>query len=271
MTEQTFTSVMHFLDVLYKLWPIACSVFVFCLVVWRTRSFFFLFHQIFNLLGLEGKYNNAEDQKATDDYLDLNKFNLKTGFRLQSVKAKTELHTWMQTHKLELIELRNAGWYFKANSLSFDLPGKLRLCSVRVVFILLGTFFVLTAKLVENPDRALLKVTATDTWFWVGGNEAVSVRYDFPDWLRGEAWKLQQGDCRYEEDERPLRNSWDKDVMCHLVLGFREQYITDAIASQQRMGGVLGLLGIAFFALLGIFSYWQSKAVQIHNELRLDS
>jgi len=105
LTDEKYTSLMHLLDILSKAWPIACGFFVVVAVYSRTRSFFFIFHQILKWLGLEGKYTNAQDQTFADDYLDLNKFNLKTGFRLDTVGAKSRLHIWMLEHQLEFTEL----------------------------------------------------------------------------------------------------------------------------------------------------------------------
>lgn len=203
MTDQTFTSVMHILDVLYKLWPIACGMLVIGAVFWRTRSFFFLFHQILKWLGLEGKYTNTDDLKVADEYRDLNKFNLKTGFRLKSVKAKTQLHAWLKENDLEFAEVRHAGWYFKANKLIFEIPSRMQIWVSRTLFLALGCVFVATGSILQNPNQALLTVKATDTWFWVGNNEATSLRFDLPGILRGNAWKIQQHDCRYGDDSWP--------------------------------------------------------------------
>jgi hypothetical protein len=265
MTDQTFTSFMHVLDVLYKLWPIACGLLVIGVVFWRTRSFFFLFHQILKWLGLEGKYTNADDQKVADEYLDLNKFNLKTGFRLESVKAKNRLHEWLKENDLEFAEVRHAGWYFKANKLMFEIPSKVQTWVSRILLLALGCSFVATGSFLQNPTQALLTVTATDTWFWVGSNEATSVRFNFPSLLRGDAWKIQPHDCRYEDDAKPLENSWDKDVMCRLVLGFNEGYIAEAIETQKTSGLALGVLGFIWLGLIALFAFWQHSAVKLHR------
>lgn len=254
---------MHILDVLYKLWPIACGLLVIGVVFWRTRSFFFLFHQILKWLGLEGKYTNTDDQTVADQYLDLNKFNLKTGFRLESVKAKTRLHEWLKTHDLEFAEVRHAGWYFKANKLIFEIPSKVQIWVSRTLLLALGCAFVATGSLLQNPNQALLTVTATDTWFWVGGNEATSVRFELPSLLRGDAWRIQQHDCRYTDEAKPLDNSWDKYVICRLVLGFNEAYIADTIKTQKTSGLVLGIFGFICFGLLALFTFWQHSAVKL--------
>lgn len=267
MTDQTFTSVMHILDVLYKLWPIACGMLVIGAVFWRTRSFFFLFHQILKWLGLEGKYTNTDDQKVADEYLDLNKFNLKTGFRLESVKAKTQLHGWLKENDLEFAEVRHAGRYFKANKLIFEIPSRMQIWVSRALFLTLGCVFVATGSILQNPNQALLTVTATDTWFWVGNNEATSLRFDLPGILRGDAWKIQQHDCRYGDDSEPVRSDWDKDVMCRLVLGFNDSYIADAIETQKTSGLALGFIGFLSFGLLAIFTFWQLTAVKLQRRI----
>lgn len=263
MTEQNFTTVMHLLDVLYKLWPIACGAIVVGAVWWRTRSLFFIFHQILKWLGLEGKYANADDQKVADEYLDLNKFNLKTGFHLKSVKAKSALHRWMQDHELEFAVLRRAGWYFKANHLKFETPDKWETYFKRTLFATLGAAFIAAGQIIQWSDSALLRVNATGTWFWVGDNEAYSLRFDFPDWLRGDPWRLQQGDCRYVGDPAPVTDIWDKDVMCRLVLGLNESFIAQALESQRNSAWVLTLFGAGCFAIIGISAFWLKRAREL--------
>jgi hypothetical protein len=82
-------------------------------------------------LGVDNKFSDKEDQRAWDLYEGLNKFNLKTGFRLQSVRSKRNLHDWMRLHNFEISELREAGRYFRANSLSFDIPNRSRRFGIR--------------------------------------------------------------------------------------------------------------------------------------------
>ncbi|OSR68746.1 hypothetical protein BV326_03740 [Pseudomonas syringae pv. actinidiae] len=270
MTDQTFTSVMHILDVLYKLWPILCGLGVVGIVFWRTRSFFFLFHQILKWLGLEGKYSNPDDQKVADDYLDLNKFNLKTGFRLQSVKAKARLHVWLNENDLEYAEVRHAGWYFRANKLTFEIPSNVQIWVSRTLLVALGCVFVAMASVLQNPNQALLKVTATDTWFWVGNNEATSLRFELPSILRGHAWKIQQHDCRYGDDAKPSDNAWDKDVICRLVVGLNEDYIADAIRTQKATGLVLGIMGFLSLGFLALSVFWVVTATNLRKRITDD-
>lgn len=267
LTEQTFASVMQYLDMLYKLWPLVVGASVVGIVWWRTRSLFFIFHQILKWLGLEGKYTNADDQKLADDYLDLNKFNLKTGFHLRSVKAKTALHGWMREHDLEFAVLRRAGWFFKANELKIDTPKKWQTILSFVLIILLGLAFFAGGQFVQGDGYALLKVNATGTWFWVGDNEAYSVRFDFPEWLRGDHWRLQQGDCRYVDDPAPVLKIWDKDVICRLVLGMNDGFISDAIASQTRAGWILKFFGAVSFLIMGFLALWLGRARQLQAML----
>lgn len=264
LTEQTFTLVMHFLDVLYKLWPIVVGVAVVAIVWYRTRSLFFLFHQILKWLGLEGKYTNAEDQEFADVYLDLNKFNLKTGFHLKSAKAKTALHVWAREHDLEFADLKRAGWFFKANQLKFDTPNIWQASTRFVLMAALALAFLTGSQFVDGDDYVLLKVKATDTWFWVGNNEAYSPRFNFPDWVRGEPWRLQQGDCRYVEDSIPMHDIWDKDVICRLLLGLNDGFISDATASQEKAAWVLRVFGAGclVFLIFDIFWLAGAKALQ---------
>lgn len=267
MSEQTFTTVMQLLDVLYKLWPIVCGAVVVGVVWWRTRSLFLLFHQILKWLGLEGRYTNTDDQKVADDYLDLNKFNLKTGFHLRSVRAKAALHAWMREHDLEFSVLRRAGWYFKANQLKFEIPDKWQTYISRVLIGTLGVAFIAGGQIVQRSDSALLRVKATGTWFWVGNNEAYSFRFDFPDWLRGDPWRLQQGDCRYGEDPTPVSDIWDKNVICRLVLGLNEGFIAEAIESQTNSAWILSLFGAWCFGMIGISACWLLRAKELQAAL----
>jgi len=258
---------MHVLDVLYKLWPIACGVLVVGAVWWRTRSLFFMVHQLLKWLGLEGKYTNADDQKVADDYLDLNKFNLKTGFHLRSVKAKVKLHGWMREHNLEFAELRRAGWYFKANQLSFDIPGLWRICLVRGAYISMGILLLTVGQFVDKTDFALLRINATGTWFWAGNNQAYSPTFDLPHILRGDTWRLQQADCRYADDPSVSLDIWDKDAICNLVLGLNDEFIAESIDSQIKTARILKIGSCACFVLLGIFAFWLERAKELHAQL----
>jgi len=197
----------------------------------------------------------------------LNKFNLKTGFRLKSVKAKTQLHGWLNENDLEFAEVRHAGWYFKANKLIFEIPSRLQIWVSRALFLALGCVFIATGSILQNPNQALLTVTATDTWFWVGNNEATSLRFDLPGILRGNAWQIQQHDCRYGDDPVPLDSSWDKDVICRLVLGFNDSYIADAIETQKTSGLALVFMGSLSFVLVAVFTFWQLTAVKLQRRI----
>ncbi len=106
------------------------------------------------------------------------------------------------------------------------------------------------SQFILNSNYALLKVTATGTWFWVGDNEATSLRFDYPSPLRGDPWRIQQGDCRYTDDASPLKSTWDKSVICHLVLGFHDSFIKEAAESQQQTSVILIIAGgISIFCL----------------------
>ncbi|ROM34338.1 hypothetical protein BK648_26835 [Pseudomonas poae] len=267
LTEQTFTAVMHVLDVLYKLWPIACGIFVVGAVWWRTRSLFFIVHQLLKWLGLEGKYTNADDQKVADDYLDLNKFNLKTGFHLRSVKAKVKLHDWMREHNLEFAELRRAGGYFNANQLSFDIPGLWRLCLVRGAYVVMGILLLAIGQFVDKDDFALLRINFTGTWFWAGNNEAHSPTFDLPHMLRGKTWHLQQAECRYTDDPKIAIDMWDKDAICNLVLGLNDEFIAESINSQIKTAQILKIGSCVCFFLLGFFAFRLERARELHARL----
>ncbi|QKZ04046.1 DUF6216 family protein [Pseudomonas eucalypticola] len=269
MNDQTFTSLMHWLDILYKLWPIACGIAVIAIVWSRTRSPFFVFHQALKWLGLEGKYTCEDDQKVADDYLDLNKFNLKTGFQLRSVKAKRNLHQWMREHELEFPELRRAGRLFKANDLTFDVPGSLRRRLTQLTYVAFAGCFMTSGLFVANSDYALLKINATGTWFWAGKNEAYSVRFEFPEPFRGDAWRMQQGDCRYTNHPQPNLDIWESDVICQLVVGFGNDFVSDAISSQLKMAVALELLGLLMLGLLVRFMFWVRSAGELQAQLHL--
>lgn len=256
---------MHLLDVLYKLWPIFCGVVAVAVVWWRTRSLFFIVHQILKWLGLEGKYTNTDDQKVADEYLDLNKFNLKTGFHLQSGKAKSKLHNWMRTYDLEFAELRRAGGYFKANKLRFEIPDRWEVLVTRTLYVILAVAFIVGGQFVQKSDYALLKVNATGTWFWVGNHEAYSLRFDLPVWLRGEPWHLQQGDCLYIDAPHPVRDIWDKDVICRLVLGFNDGFIAEAIDSQTNSAWILRVFGAGLFIFVAMSWYRLLRAKEMQT------
>lgn len=265
--EKSITSAMLVLDFLYKLWPAFLAVFVVALIYWRTRSFFFLFYRIFKLLGLEGDYANKDDERATKEYLDLNKFNLKTGLRLNTVKAKSRLHEWMAQHDLELAELRHAGWIFNANKLVFEIPSLLKLwfwslflVGVAVVFIFLAAFF-------SDPSHALLRINATGTLFWVGNDEAFSTRYNLPGPLQGERWKLDRYSCKYVNEPYPFNDTWDKNVICGLILGLHDRFVSESIDSQRNAGIFLLVFGLILILCVAVYAYWYNSSVALQSQL----
>lgn len=258
---------MHVLDVLYRLWPIVCGAFVIGVVWWRTRSFFFMVHQLLKWLGLEGKYTNADDQKVADDYLDLNKFNLKTGFHLRSVKAKAQLHGWMRKHNVEFAELRRAGWYFKANQLSFDIPSLWRVCLVRGAWFAMGVLLLAVGQFVDRSDFALLRINATGTWFWVGNNEAYSSTVGLHPVLQGNTWRLQQADCIQIHAPEISLDIGEKDAICKFVLGLNDEFIAESIDSQIKDALILKIGSGASFVILGILLFWLQEATKLQIQL----
>lgn len=247
-----------------KVWPIVCGLLVIGVAYYRTRSCFFIFHQLLKILALEGRYSNPDDQRVADEYLDLNKFNLKTGFRLDSVKAKTRLHAWMIHNDIEYAELKRARWYFDANKLTFKLLGvKRRLISAGCPLLLAGALFA-TAQSIHSEDHALFRVDETGTWFWAGNNEAFSSRYNAWNIFRGKPWIIHQHHCRYIEGASPVEDIWDKDVICDFVLGFSDKEIGQAILQQNSAARVIAFLGLAPLILF-IFLVNQQRAAVALN------
>lgn len=270
IVEQMVTSAMPFLDFLHKVWPIISAVLIAVVIYSRTKSLYFLFYRVFSLLGLEGKYSNPDDQKASDELLDLNRFNLKTGLRLESVRAKSNLHEWMRSNDVELSELRLAGSYFKANELRFDINQSLAMRTARVIAPIVGLLFLVCAQLLITPDKALLKVTATGTWFWAGQHyEANSFSYDAWELFRDKEWKIKPYHCKYVDGAGPAGSSWDKNVICTVVLGFYGDYVAETIRSQKNLGGVLAILGFIILVFWALRTKWQNHAVKLNKRLSI--
>lgn len=266
--EKSITSAMLVLDFLYKLWPAFLAIFVVALIYWRTRSFSFLFYRIFKLLGLEGDYSNKDDERSTKEYLDLNKFNLKTGLRLKTVKAKGRLHEWMSHHDVELAELRHAGWIFKANKLVFEIPSVLKLWICSALVVCTAVIFIFLAAFFSDSSHSLLRVNATGTLFWVGNNEAFSLRYNLPGPVQGDRWKIDQYSCRYKDEPYPFEDSWDKNVICGLVLGLHDKFVSESIDSQRNAGVFLFVVGLILFLGVAIYAYWYNSSVALRLQMQ---
>jgi hypothetical protein len=262
-----YTSLMQSLDFLYKIWPIFAAIAVICFVYWRTGSMVFVFHRVFQLLGVDNKFSDKEDQRAWDLYEGLNKFNLKTGFRLQSVRSKRNLHDWMRLHNFEISEQRESGRYFRANSLSFDIPNRSRRFGIRSLFFTLIFIFAFVATELNSINCALLQVRATGTWFWVGGGEAFNFQSKLPGALKDDVWKIDQEYCRYPQPEHLSIDSWDEVVVCSLVLGFQEDYIRETVASQKRLATGLLIFVMALMIRLVFLVRAELKARELNGKL----
>jgi hypothetical protein len=258
---------MQSIDFLYKIWPIFAGVAIICFVYLRTGSLLFVFYRIFQLLGVDNKFSDKDDQRAWDLYEGLNKFNLKTGFGLKSVRSKRNLHDWMRLHSFEIAELREAGSYFKANSLSFDIPDRSRRFVARGAFLLVIFASISIASGFSNVNYALLQVKATGTWFWVGEVEAVSFQGVLPDTLKGDTWKIDQEGCRYSKIQKVSIDSWDEGVVCSLILGLQQDYISETVDSQKRLAAGLLLFAMALIIKLGFLIKAEQKAKALNGKL----
>lgn len=261
MDDTKLTSFIHILDIIYKAIPIFIGVAILVFVYVRTGSIFLIFHKILQLIGLDGKYSDPVDQKMADEYLDLNKFNFKTGLRLKTVKAKKKLHIWMRQNDIEYAELLKLKPWLNANDLRLEIPTAkfsvlIKLLVAIAIFILMG----LGSSLL-NTKEALFQVKATETWFWINENVATSFGYDLIPSFSSSQWKMNETHCKYDDSNYPVGNSWDKSTICQLVLGMHDDAIDKARASQHKTGLTFLVMGSGWlvFLIISMSSFKERK------------
>jgi hypothetical protein len=195
-------------------------------VLIRTRSFFFVLYRIQSLVGGAQAFHDERVQRHWKSFEDMHRLNLWFGLNLRSSRAMHQLFAWLDRHNISVGEISRSVPYFDTNTLQFTFPKKWHLkldltwrsVSASVVFLVACVF--------GASDYALLYVKKTHTAFWVGSGQAYSAGYPISSrFAEGGGWHVRDDYCLFTDTSEPLQEDWDKQVICHLVLGNRDDYI----------------------------------------------
>lgn len=89
-------------------------------------------------------------------------------------------------------------------------------------------------------DYALFYVKKTNTPFWVNAGHAYSIGYPLTSHFAGShSWHLAREYCLFTNSAAPLGNALDKAVICHLIVGERDDYVQDTIQNQYYLSAFL--------------------------------
>lgn len=242
------------LDLLVKVAELAGVAFVLWLAWWRTGSFHYLVHRLFQALGATKAFHSETAQRHWNDYEDLHQHNLWHGLRLSTSRDLKRFLAWLDTHDISIEEASRARWFFNANTQKFSQPSApIKLAaSFSILAVVLICWFYGGA--LQTSTHALIKVKASGTWFWVNNDEA----YGFWGRIGYETWHLNNTTCLFADEPPEGLTGWDQDVICHLVLGNEPQYIDQAISSQQTVSYVA--LGVGTLLLAWLYALISSAA-----------
>jgi hypothetical protein len=230
-------------DFFERFGPLMGFVLLIGFVLFRTRSLFFVFYRIQSLIGGAQAFHDERVQRHWKSFEDMHRLNLWFGLNLTSSRAMHQLFAWLDRHNVSVGEIARSLPYFNPNTLQFTFPKRWvvkldlswRAVVASVVFLIAGVF--------GATDYALLYVKKTHTLFWVGSGHAYSADYPISSLFEnGGSWHIRDDYCLFTDAPDPLHEEWDKQVICHLVLGNRDDYIQEAMQSQKWSSAVFFVL-----------------------------
>jgi hypothetical protein len=228
------------LDLLAKIVEWGGGVLVFLVVWWRTNSFHYLVHRIFQGLGATKTFHSEDAQRHWNEYEDLQQHNLWHGLGLRTSREMKSFLAWLDKNNVSIEEASRAKWCLNANTLELKIPGFWKnLCTVLFFFMVICMSFSLAGTLL-NEDNAFIKVKKSGTWFWVNSNEA----HNFGPQSKIDSWKLDNASCLFDENPPSALTEWDMHVICQLVLGNEPKFIEDAIHAQKTISYASCALGL---------------------------
>lgn len=230
------------LDLLVKCVEWGGGALVPFVIWWRTNSFHYLIHRIFQGLGATKAFHSETAQRHWNDYEDLQQHNLWHGLRLSTSGNLKKFLSWLDSNDLSIGEICRAKWFFNANKLIFHLPSLRRRLAIGLILIVGVGIVLFFAGVLREKDSALIKVKQSGVWFWVNADRADGFRAR----LGMTTWHLDSSSCLFSDAPPLPLTEWDMQVICHLVLGNESEYVQEAIRSQNTIGLIFGILGIAF-------------------------
>lgn len=266
MPEQKYlASLTTFGDIFVWFGPLVGTLALITFVVVRTRSLFFLLHRIQSLLGGAQSFHDERVQRHWKSFEDMHRLNLWFGLKLNSSRAMHQLFAWLDRHNIGVGEIAKAVPFFDTNKLEFSFPATWRIRLEWIWVSVASLFLLVNAATFAASNYALFYVKKTHTGFWVNAGHAYSADYPLRSLFAGEgSWHLEGEYCLFTDEAAPLDNDWDKAVICHLILGERDDYIKETIESQRYLVVFLicVLLIVAVPSLLRAKSRKQAHVVQ---------
>ncbi|MDD1965910.1 DUF6216 family protein [Pseudomonas putida] len=269
MPDQKYLSLLSAAaDLFERFAPLLGFAALVVFVLLRTRSLFFVFYRIQSLIGGAQAFHDERVQRHWKSFEDMQRLNLWFGLNLTSSRAMHQLFAWMDRHNLSVGEISRSMTFFDANRLEFIFPKnwylKLDLIWRSSALVILG----FGAIMFSWSDYALLYVKKTHTLFWVAGGHAYSAGYPISSYfVDGGSWHLRDDYCLFTNAIAPLAEEWDKQVICHLVLGNREDYVQDAIQNQHWLGWFLAVLFLYVSFRLMRYLISRKLALNIHERV----
>lgn len=241
--QKYFSSLSAAADLIERFGPLFGFLILAGFVLFRTRSLFFVFYRIQSLIGGAQAFHDERVQRHWKSFEDMQRLNLWFGLNLTSSRAMHQLFAWLDRHNVSVGEIAKSVPYFDPNTLQFSFPKPWvvkvglawRSIFASIAFLIAGAF--------GGSDYALLYVKKTHTLFWVGSGQAYSAGYPISSLLvNGGGWHVRGDHCLFTDTPEPLREEWDKQVICHLVLGNRDDYIQEAMQSQRWASAIFFVL-----------------------------
>lgn len=217
-----------------------------------TESIAIIKNRIAELIGTKHTFNHEKLKKHQQQELDLDHFNFKFMLNVKTPYAMDKLITWAEHSGIRLNEIKKARPYLNLTEQTFTIPKpRFRKAIATLVFTFSASIFLL----LYLPNAALLKVNRTGQWFWVTQKHAYSFTSYLPAPLHvSDSWTMTSGNCLLDSTPAPLSDSWDKKVICYLLLDNKKGYVEKTINEQKIVAGFLSAPW-----LLIPFSIWQGS------------
>ena len=241
MPDQKYLAALSaFADLLMRFGPLLGAFALIIFVIFRTKSFFFVFYRVQGLIGGAQAFHDERVQRHWKSFEDMHRLNLWFGLNLTSPRAMHQLIAWLDRHKIGIGEIAKAVPYFDTNTLEFFYPATWHLRLNRVWVCASGAVLLFGAVTFAVSDYALFYVKKTNTPFWVNAGHAFSIGYPLTSHFAGsDSWHLDREYCLFTNSPAPLENALDKAVICHLIVGERDGYVQDTIQNQYYLSAFL--------------------------------
>ena len=271
IAEQTVSQASVYVDLIFKVGPVVGAFFVLGIVGWRTRSFHYLVVRLFQTLGATRSFHSKTAERQWRAYEDWQQHNLWHGLRLKTSRHLASLQTWLDLSDITIEEACRAGRFFDANALILKRPKTGAVLAEKLVSFVFAMVLISVFCLFMGYDEALLTVKKTDTRFWVEQGQASGFASRFAGIFSVETWRIDTEYCLFSDEIAPLKNEWDRDVICRLVLGNEQPYLRDTVWSQNFLAWTLGIVAIVLLWRIWVVLRSETQVSELRARLELDN